>query len=82
VVNPGGLGDSRDADDVRKHGVEAFRTLIVERDLLFDRESVDEVADRLTAVRGAIVDGAKALRLAGRRQADTLLGPLAGTGCG
>ena len=40
--------------------------LIVEHHLLLDREHVDEVADRLEPVRGAVVDGVKTLRIVRR----------------
>jgi hypothetical protein len=46
--------------------------LIVEHDLLFDWERIDQVADRLTRVLVAVVDGAKTLRLPRRRHATTL----------
>jgi len=44
--------------------------LIVEPDLLFDRQRINEVADRLTPIRGTVVDGAKTFRIASRRPRD------------
>ena len=46
--------------------------LVVEHDLLSDRQRINEVADRLAPIGGAVVGGAKSCRIASRRHATTL----------